>query len=884
MTGGDGGRALSSCSVCAACKAIPGEFDEGAGRGDAGERDSGSRYMKRWATCRHLQALFPPFVELPRLHSSSSPMSQVAHEEPLEDKIRRYRERLAACPTTHPQRGDACHDLAVALDRSWMLTPSAALLEEAITLHREALDLRPDGHPDHAAACNSLGVALRRRYNVKTATASLDESVALHREAIALHPCGHPDRATSCYNLATALQYRYQVTGGSDLLDEIITLHREALAVRPAGHPDREHSCNNLAIALQSRYKVTGSSDVLDEFITLCRETLALLPDGHLGRAMACNNLGGALQTRYHVTGSSDLLDEIITLFRENLALRPGEHLDRAKWCNNLASALHLRYQVTGSSDLLDETITLQREAHALAPVGHPGRALSCNNLGLVLQTRYQVTGSSDLLDEIITLFRENLALRPGEHLDRGGSCHSLASALLHRYQVTGSSDLLDEAIKLQREGLALLPAGHPGRHHLCGDLARAFQYRYQATGSFNLLNETIKLHREALALRPRGQPFHAQSCNDLADSLWQQFRKTKDVTVVDEVLALASETATSAPPSTLWKPLLILCLIHIEQCSPHFSILTAATYLLQASASLPPTITEFMREMQSRLDQMWLVHGTWTPDTLLSLLKVYSNVIDGLSRMTGFAVNTTSQLTALRSARSFGSDACVTALLSSRPHHAIELLDRAQGVIWAQALHQRDPQLQDVPQSLASELEALFRAVSMPVATHQRAPANHATGYLSPEDVRDQQNSRIQAILTEVRAIPGLERFMLGRTYAQLRETASEHPVVVLVSARERVFALIIRDSTQEHPEEIRLEITSDRLSLLRDTAACVGLRNADASQHVDMQFGRAMHISKRKETTALSTLADLWHDIVKPVIDHLQLQVRICVPFIVA
>jgi hypothetical protein len=47
MAGGAGGRALSPCSVCAECKTLPGEFDKGAGRGDAGERDSGSQSIKR---------------------------------------------------------------------------------------------------------------------------------------------------------------------------------------------------------------------------------------------------------------------------------------------------------------------------------------------------------------------------------------------------------------------------------------------------------------------------------------------------------------------------------------------------------------------------------------------------------------------------------------------------------------------------------------------------------------------------------------------------------------------------------------------------------------------------------------------------------------------
>jgi tetratricopeptide (TPR) repeat protein len=715
-------------------------------------------------------------------------MSQLAHEEPLEDEIRRYRERLAACPTTHPERGNACHDLGTSLYRSGLLTPTTALLEEAITLHREALALRPDGHPDHAASCDSLGVALGRRYYVTGDQDLLEEMIKLHYKAIALHPSGHLDRATSCHNLAAALGYRYQVTGGSDLLDEVIKLHREALALRPRGHRDRSRSCANLAIQLIFRYEVTGNFDLLDEAITLCREALALQPAGHPRRTSSCNTLANALQERYSLTGSSDDLDEAITLHREALAELSDAHPDRWHSCNNLALVLYDRYQVTGSSDLLDEATTLYREALALQPERHPGRATLCNNLALALRTRYEVTGVSELLDEI------------------------------------------------------------------------------------------VPLHREALALHPSGNPDHASSCNELAESLWQHFGQTKDVTVIDEALALARETTASAPPLALWKALLILCLIYTEQASPHFSISTATTYLLQASASLPPMITQFMREMQRRLDRMWLVHGAWTPDTPLSLLEVYSNVIDGLSRMTGFAVNTVSQLTALRSARSFGSDACVAALLSGRPRQAIELIDRAHGVVWAQALHQRDPQLRDIPQSLASELEALFRAVSVPVDTYQRAPADHATG---PEDVRDQQNSRIQTLLTEIRATPGLERFMLGRAYAQLRETAREHPVVVLVSARGHVYALIIRDSAQENPDKVHLALTSDRLSVLRDTAAHVGLRQGGQGgadvQDLQMESERAIRLSRLKKATALDMLADLWRGVVRPVIDHLQLQVRI-------
>jgi hypothetical protein len=217
-----------------------------------------------------------------------------------------------------------------------------------------------------------------------------------------------------------------------------------------------------------------------------------------------------------------------------------------------------------------------------------------------------------------------------------------------------------------------------------------------------------------------------------------------------------------------------------------------------------------------------------------------------------------------------------MAALLSGRPSQAVEQIDHAHGVIWAQALHQRDPQLQDLPESLASELETLLRAVSVPTSKVAPIPSNSATRHLSPEDVRHQQNSRIQTILTEVRAMPGLERFMLGKTYAQLRKTARKHPVVVLASAHGLVYALIIRNSVQEHPDEIRLTVSSDHLARLRRTATQAGLRTRHVMRDVEVRSDRQMRPGRFKDT-ALGTLSELWKEIVKPDLDHLQLTVRI-------
>jgi tetratricopeptide (TPR) repeat protein len=750
--------------------------------------------------------------------------------DPLEMEIVRGRKLLATCPPDDPQRVDVCLDLVESLDQQYEETGSTALLEELITLKREVLALRPAGHPDRAKACNNLASSLWTRYGITGSVYLLDEAITLHREALALHPAGHPNRSTSCNNLAIALHTCYKLTGSRDHLDELITLHREALALHPAGHPDRSMSCNNLAIALHTCYKLTGSRDRLDELITLLREALALRPAGHPLLACSGGNLAIALQTRYQMTGNSTLLDETITLHREALALCPAGHPDRAMSCSNLANALQTRYEVTGTTALLDEAIALDREVLSLTPAGHPNRAISCNNLANALQDRYEVTGVTALLDEAITLHREALALRPAGHPDRASSCNNLALALRSRYNVTGITALLDEA---------------------------------------------ITLHRKALFLRPVGHPLRAGSCNNLAAQLLLYFQKTQDMTAIDEALILARESAASASPSSVWSPLTTLCDIYIEQGSPHVSVLTATEYLSQASAIHPDNITKFMQVVQRRLALIWSMRRTWTADVPLLLLRTYSSIIDMLSRMTGFVIDVSSQLTALESARSFGSDACITALLSSHSRQAMELVDHAHGVIWAQALHQRDPQLEQLPEGLASELRMLLRTVSVPGVADGREALQHRTpAFLSPQDIRHEQNSRIQTLLTEIRTMPGLDRFMLGHTYEQLQETASKHPVVVLVAARGQAYALMISDSEADSPHPLALAITSDKLSSLRDYAARAGLRNGQSPDHMDKD-ARLGIVKPVKKDASIAVLSDLWLHVVKPVLDYLQLHV---------
>jgi hypothetical protein len=149
---------------------------------------------------------------------------------------------------------------------------------------------------------------------------------------------------------------------------------------------------------------------------------------------------------------------------------------------------------------------------------------------------------------------------------------------------------------------------------------------------------------------------------------------------------------------------------------------------------------------------------------------------------------------------------------------------------------------------------------------------AGLSTRYLTATDVRHKQNNRIQTILDEIRAMPGLERFMLGRTYEQLRSAARKHPVVLLAAARGHARALIVPTATEGDPHLFHLAVTSDRLSWLRDAAGQAGLRSGPVGDDSETNARLVVHIED-----ALAVMAGLWKDIVRPVLNHLQLQVCI-------
>jgi tetratricopeptide (TPR) repeat protein len=660
------------------------------------------------------------------------------------------------------------------------------------------------------------------------------EDIEHRREALAACPQGHQDRGQLAADLGIILYAGYYGFGDIALIKEAIKVQREALDLHPHEHPDRPSSCANLGAFLFEDYKQSGYIAVLDEAIELEREALVLLPLGQPGRASSCTNLGISLRTRYEQCSDINLLDEAIDLLREALKLRPLGHPYRAANCSHLAASVYMRYEQCGDPIFLDEAIELEMEALAMRPPGHPSRAAHCADLGVLLHSRFEQGGRIDLT-------------------------------------------LLNKAIELEREALALKPAGHPSQAGNCANLGSALHALYEHCGEVTLLDEAVELKRAALALRPPGHPDRSHSCTVLSISLIKAYEQTKDAALLDETIELCGYASGSAAPWPAMHALLILSEVHLIPDTSHFSIEKALQYVDLSFPSHVDHIQGFISHASYTLSQLVHVTTVWTAEIVLPICEIHSKIIDQLPLAAGLVLSTPAQLQTLKSTYHIGTDACVFATLVNQPSKAVELLDRAHGIVWAQALHQRDPQMEGAPPKLASELAGLLREISVPLTTH---PGD--LSYAHHQDRRCRQNTRIQALLREVRAKPGLERFKLGKTYSTLRNAACDHPVVVLVAGRGHAFALLMASAVEDEPQTLDLDLTSDDVQSLQSAAQDAGLRSradtrADNSDAVGLRLGlkkikkSGLHVDHKP----LPVLADIWNKIVKPVLDHLNIKV---------
>jgi hypothetical protein len=206
-----------------------------------------------------------------------------------------------------------------------------------------------------------------------------------------------------------------------------------------------------------------------------------------------------------------------------------------------------------------------------------------------------------------------------------------------------------------------------------------------------------------------------------------------------------------------------------------------------------------------------------------------------------------------------------------------LELLEQGRAVLWSQTLALQGTHLEDLTDELRTQFQTLLQSMS--------AAAEYDDTQHSDPTVRDQTYAaynRFQQLLTEIRASPGLERFMRGPSYSELLHVASANPVIIIAASDGPASHVLIIPSPSAPPTHLVLnKITSTDLGILGDHFRGLDLNVRAMSGLAVAAKERGLCIDRRRLDPAVrklhQALRSLWTDIVKPILECLGL--RVCV-----
>lgn len=844
----------------------------------------------------------------------------------LEKSIELHRQALKNIPDPHPFRSRCLYSLATALHlQSVHQVYSSKYLEEAIQLHRQALQFRPYPHPDRANSLDSLATALlsQFRYSGEVETQHLDEAIELLKQALRLVHHSDPDYAVFLNNLALALETRFEHGGKMTQLEEAIKSHRQSLQLAPHPHPSHIILSVNLAKSLQLLFEHSSVLRHLEEAIELYKQALQYMPEPYSGQRSTClNNMAAALVTRFEHVGTSDSthLEDVVELQRQALRFRPNPHPDRSNSLNGLAATLHAQFEHDGGLTRLEEAIELYKEALVLRLHPDPDRSTSLVNLARALESRFMHGGALNYIKEAIAMYRDALQYTQNSHPQYSISLTNLANALFKQFHHDSRFDYLDEATEMYREVLRLRHSETHSRHaDSLNNLAAALHVQYNRKGELTHLDEAIELHKQVVALRPSPHPARHSSLSNLAASLYNRFEHDDEFVHFENAISLLQSELKFTPKDCSFTSL-TQSIAHIPQLQhSHHHILAALSRLyIKAYESLGSehflecaisTIVIALRCLDLSPFQRFKFAMLWAENADRyqhpSAMDSYDFIVQLLPELTslGHSLNQRQKDMVTHSGiQATAHNASQYAIRVQRFDKAIEYLEAARTLLWSQIFRLRPPfeQLSLVAPELGKRLKEI--AEELDQASHiDSVPVLNISNSMPESDKRAFRLANLtvewQTKLDEVRKIEGFKDYLLPRRMSSLQGAAHVCPIALLVPHSEASTCLVITPTAMHHiaipaftTSKLRkMVIDIQRAAISTSRAPPHTQEEASAYDPEDTALEALLDDGNNGRLTASrkgvrgvqpddvfrTVLAELWKELVEPVINALRIKV---------
>ena len=570
------------------------------------------------------------------------------------------------------------------------------------------------------------------------------------------------------------------------MLEEYRTLLRtwreESVEDGPAKLTDNErHSLVQVRTAMVSarraegRFEKGGERAALDHAIASWRDAvnaceMAQPPFPAPAVAGALNGLAASLLRRYWLTHSQTDLNDAVASFERTLEILPRHAGERSMVLGNLGSALFERYRRRGDVADLEQALATYERASVDLEERSPAAPGILHNLGLTLMERFANRGRIEDLDRGIRMYMRAAELAGTDSPVRGLTLTNLGNALTERYTVTGDPADLDSAARLLTDALGSFAPESPEVAGLLGGLANVAFLRYQEAGLAQDLDRAIDTYREAVGRSELGSRAGVVNLGNLASSLKTRYaqhpqpqdlgeaveayrRSCAEAAEVDDRLAVSLARAWGdwAWDRAAWD----------EAADAYSAALSATERLVYAQYSVED-------------EQMWL------------------GVSEGLPQRTAYAL-----------------------LMTGATEDAVVALERGRASVVTRAL----PSASDEEALIQSGRKDLLDRLAAVIAEKDREDGagpvgnvhSHPTARPRPPSAAGRKRE-LEAVIDEIRQLPGLERFRAAPTADDIFAAAASCPLVYLFATDSAGVAVIV--------EGDKRSVTQVQLPLLDNVA----------------------------------------------------------------
>ncbi|TFK35286.1 CHAT domain-containing protein [Crucibulum laeve] len=799
---------------------------------------------------------------------------------------------------THPDLPNALNNLASMLTKSHLPED----LDESIELHRQALRLFSTNHGDRLTVLKNLRNSLNKRYEVRGEVTDLDEIIELQREAVEMI-INSPNRFEYLDYLADKMKKRFEISSDRKDLNDALDLQREAIELSHAGpHPDRPVFMHNFALDLRTSFDAFGDTEHLEEAISICRKALLLPLPPALEKSALLRSLGNSLSSRYSYCGELNDLQDAILHLREALSLNFLESSTCLPFLVDLANVLTWMFDRKRQRRDLDEAISLYREALELPSMSPDSKSTCLSNISVALHMRYEHSNNDADLEEAVLLYREAFKTISPSSSGWSTLLNGLACALKHRFDKKGDRKDLEEAIILHREAIQLRPDAHPLRSSSLNNLANAVKKRFDEFGHVEDLEECIELHRQAHTLRALPHPDHAATLHNLALALKTRSEKLDEIADLNESIDMLRQC------------LIVLTPDHHMVCGVSWNLgiaLINSYTRANKKEDLEDAVIAFRRASKSSsapISERFLASWSWAHyvDQVdhESALEAYQVAIELLPRLATLGIDVKLRQEILKTkSNGLARSAATCAIRRGQLEKAVELLEEGRGIFWSQALQLRTPM--DDLKTVSPLLEAKLREISKSLeqrsfrTTDLSSDISHKERSILELKATKFQllNSTWMTAVEDVRKLPGFEHFMLPRRFSELKQAAFHGPLIILNSSASASDILIITSNVQHIPiPNLDLKKLNSLVQLLRmantsggkpvSAAESSKLKNIINCLNTPTTSLRAGVVSNsvkmNSDSIFLVVLAELWDNVVEPVVRALQLEKRDQLPTI--